>query len=120
MTAVVFALFASAIFRWVLVGVWTGKPLEIVPGVVGEDKWWVSFACHSMIIHKLTRQIGVGSITSGYRSLKVSIPRLTAYTGKAGSTCSTAWRKLPGPFYFRETSSSLRVLAWPASLRLGS
>ncbi|CAE6440513.1 unnamed protein product [Rhizoctonia solani] len=39
MAAIVFALCASAIFRWALVGVWSGKPLEIVPAVAGEDKW---------------------------------------------------------------------------------
>ncbi|CAE6519215.1 unnamed protein product [Rhizoctonia solani] len=39
MAAILFALFASAVFRWFLVGVWTGKPLEIVTGVVGQDKW---------------------------------------------------------------------------------
>ncbi|CAE6437166.1 unnamed protein product [Rhizoctonia solani] len=39
MTTIVFALFVSAVFRWVLVGVWVGKPLEIVPAVAGEDKW---------------------------------------------------------------------------------
>ncbi|KAF8757931.1 peptidase A1 family [Rhizoctonia solani] len=39
MVAIVFALFASAVFKWVLVGVWTGQSAEIVPGVVGQDKW---------------------------------------------------------------------------------
>ncbi|KAH7335272.1 hypothetical protein B0J17DRAFT_719811 [Rhizoctonia solani] len=39
MAAILFALCASAIFRWALVGVWTGKPFEIVPAVAGQDKW---------------------------------------------------------------------------------
>ncbi|CUA78134.1 hypothetical protein RSOLAG22IIIB_02752 [Rhizoctonia solani] len=39
MAAIILALFASAVFRWLLVGIWAGKPLEIVPGVVGQDKW---------------------------------------------------------------------------------
>ncbi|CCO28464.1 hypothetical protein BN14_02459 [Rhizoctonia solani AG-1 IB] len=41
MAAILFALFASAVFKWVLVGIWpwTGRPLDIVPGVAGQDKW---------------------------------------------------------------------------------
>ncbi|ELU43600.1 hypothetical protein AG1IA_02372 [Rhizoctonia solani AG-1 IA] len=38
MVAIIFALFASAVFKWVIVGVWTGQSAEIVPGVVGQDK----------------------------------------------------------------------------------
>ncbi|KAF8606045.1 hypothetical protein BDV93DRAFT_35336 [Ceratobasidium sp. AG-I] len=39
MVAVVFALVASAVFRWAVVGIWKGEPLEVVPGVAGQGLW---------------------------------------------------------------------------------
>ncbi|KAG8684302.1 hypothetical protein FRC09_015478 [Ceratobasidium sp. 395] len=39
MVAVVFALVASAVFRWVVIGMWRGRPLEVVPVVSAQGTW---------------------------------------------------------------------------------
>ncbi|KAG9127924.1 hypothetical protein FRC07_007575 [Ceratobasidium sp. 392] len=39
MVAIVFAFVASAVFRWVMVGMWKGQPLEVVPAVSGRGTW---------------------------------------------------------------------------------
>lgn len=39
MVAVVFALVASAVFKWAVVGMWKGEALEIVPTVAGQGLW---------------------------------------------------------------------------------
>jgi hypothetical protein len=39
MVAVVFALVASAVFRWAVVGIWRGQPVEVVPAVSAQGAW---------------------------------------------------------------------------------
>ncbi|KAG8750265.1 hypothetical protein FRC12_012965 [Ceratobasidium sp. 428] len=39
MVAVVFALVASAMFRWVVIGMWRGQPLEVAPVVNAQGTW---------------------------------------------------------------------------------
>ncbi|KAG9089774.1 hypothetical protein FRC06_001395 [Ceratobasidium sp. 370] len=39
MVAIVFALVASVVFRWAVVGVWKGAPLEVVPTVSAQGTW---------------------------------------------------------------------------------
>ena len=39
MVAVVFALVASALFKWAVVGMWKGEALEVVPAVAGQGLW---------------------------------------------------------------------------------
>ncbi|QRV88888.1 hypothetical protein RhiJN_16906 [Ceratobasidium sp. AG-Ba] len=39
MVAVVFALVASAMFRWAMFGMWRGQPLEMLPSATAQDTW---------------------------------------------------------------------------------
>ncbi|KAG8721837.1 hypothetical protein FRC08_009638, partial [Ceratobasidium sp. 394] len=39
MVAIVFALVASAVFRWAVIGIWRGAPLEVVPSVSAQGSW---------------------------------------------------------------------------------